>query len=189
MLYVHHVNFIINIIGDGPYIEELQNNINLYYLKLKKCTIFYKSKTQEEINDIYQKLDNRIFIYTSISETFGKTPIESCATGIPLFIKKSDITKYIYINKENAFIFDNNDEFIKYFNFFVSLDNNDKKIFISNSINNVKKYNQNDIFSNWIDFLIDDQINKNKVKLKFSDIFTFHGITKFINCSGTILAD
>jgi hypothetical protein len=189
MLIDNKYDFIINIIGDGPYTSELQNNIDFKYKKIKKYIIFHGSKTQEEINNIYQTLDNRIFIYTSISETFGKTPMEACATGIPLFIKKSDVTDYIYVNKKNAFIFDDKNIFIEYFNFFINLNDNDKKIFISNSINNVKKYNQNDIFSDWIEFLIYGKVNKNKAKINLFDIFTFHGITKFINCTGSILSD
>jgi hypothetical protein len=189
MLIDTKYNITINIIGDGPYITELQNNIDLQYKKLKNNIIFYGSKTQEEINNIYQSLDNRIFIYTSISETFGKTPMEACATGIPVFIKKSDITDYIYVNKKNAFIFDNKKIFIEYFNFFINLNENDKKLFISNSINNVKKYNQDDIFSDWIEFLINGKVIKNNVKINLLDIFTFHGISKFINCTGSILSD
>ena len=189
MLIDNKYNFNINILGDGPYTSELQNIIDLQYKKLKNNIIFHGSKTQEEINYIYQHLDNRIFIYTSISETFGKTPMEACATGIPLFIKKSDVTDYIYINKKNAFVFENKKAFIEYFNSFVNLSDNDKKIFISNSINNVKKYNQNDIFCDWTEFLINGKVNKNKVKINLLDIFTFHGISKFINCTGSILSD
>ena len=189
MLISSKYTFNIHIIGDGPYTNELKNNIELQYEKLKNNIIFYGSKTQEEINSIYQKLDNRIFIYTSISETFGKTPMEACATGIPLFIKKSDITDYIYINKKNAFIFDNKDNFIQYFHYFASLNANDKNIFITETINNVKKYNQNDIFSDWMEFLMNGYVNKNKVNINFFDIFTFHGISKFINCTGSILGE
>jgi hypothetical protein len=181
--------FTINIIGDGPYITELKRNIDIQYEKIKNNIIFYGSKTQEEINKIYQTLDNRIFIYTSISETFGKTPMEACATGIPIFIKKSDVTDYIYINKENAFIFDNKNIFIEYFNFFINLNKKNKRLFILNSVNNVKKYNQSDIFSDWTEFLINGKLKKSKVKINLLDIFTFNSISKFINCTGSILSD
>lgn len=189
MLIESKYNFTINIIGDGPYINELKDNIDLQYKKLKNNIVFHGSKTQEEINTIYQTLDNRIFIYTSISETFGKTPMEACATGIPLFIKKSDITDYMYMNKKTAFVFDDKKTFIEYFNFFILQNDSDKKNFILNSVNNVKKYNQSIIFSDWIEFLINGKVNKNKVKINFMDMFTFHGISKFINCTGSILSD
>jgi glycosyltransferase involved in cell wall biosynthesis len=189
MLIDNNYDIIINIIGDGPYITELNKNIETKYNKLSNNIIFYGSKTQDEINDIYQKLTNRIFIYTSISETFGKTPMEACATGIPLFIKKSDITDYIYIDKKNAFIFDDKNMFINYFNSFISLNSYNKKKFILDSINNVKKYNQNDIFLNWSKFLIYGKYNQNNININLFDIFTFHGITKFINCTGTILGE
>jgi glycosyltransferase involved in cell wall biosynthesis len=179
----------IHIIGDGPYKDELINIINLKYNKLKDNIHFYGTKSQEEINDIYQNLNNRIFIYTSISETFGKTPMEAIATGIPLFIKKSDITDYLYINKKNAFIFNDQNTFIDSFDLFLSLDENDKKKFILNSIENIQKYNQNDIFNEWMEFIVEGKIIKNKVKIHLLDIFTFHTISKLISCTGNILGD
>jgi len=179
----------IHIIGDGPYMYELKNNIDILYFKLKNNIIFYGSKNQEEINNIYQTLDNRIFIYTSISETFGKTPMEACSTGIPLFIKKSDVTDYLYIDKMNAYIFNNKKSFIEYFHFFIDLNKEDKKKFISNCIHNVVKYNQNKIFIDWIEFLINGKVNKQKVKINLYDIFTFNSISNFITCTGNILGE
>jgi glycosyltransferase involved in cell wall biosynthesis len=187
LLYKYTIR--IHIIGDGPYKDELMNQINLKYNILKDDILFYGTKSQEEINDIYQSLNNRIFIYTSISETFGKTPMEAIATGIPLFIKKSDITDYLYINKKNAFIFNDQNTFIDSFDLFLSFDEKDKKKFIFNSIENIQKYNQNDIFNDWKEFIVEGKINKNKVKIDLFDIFTFHTISKFISCTGNILGD
>ena len=183
------IEFVLNIIGDGPYLDNLTGIINIKYKKIKSCIIFHGSKEPEEINNLYQSLDNRIFLFTSISETFGKTPMEAGATGIPIFIKKSDITDNLYINKKNAFIFDNAVEFIELFIYFLNLDINEKHIFISESVNNIKKYDQNIIFSEWIEYLINGKVNKNKTKINIFDMFTFHGISKFINCSGSILSD
>jgi len=182
-------NYILNIIGDGPYLDNLKNIIELEYKKIKDKIIFHGNKTQEEISSIYQKINNRIFIFTSISETFGKTPMEAGATGIPIFIKKSEITDFLYINKKNAFIFDDKNSFSELFDYFINLNHMEKQLFISNSINNIKKYDQNTIFSDWIEFLINGIVNKNKTKINFIDMFTFHGIGKLINCSGNILGD
>jgi glycosyltransferase involved in cell wall biosynthesis len=184
-------NYILNIIGDGPYLDNLKNIIDLEYEKIKNKIIFYGNKTQKEINSIYKNLDNRIFIFTSISETFGKTPMEAGATGIPIFIKKSEITDYLYINKKNAYIFDDKNTFSELFDYFINLNNLEKQLFISNSIKNIKKYDQNEIFSDWIDFLINGNKNKNKNKNKinFFEMFSFHGLSSLINCSGNILGD
>lgn len=183
-------NFIINIIGSGPYLDNLKTIIELQYKNIYSKVVFHGNKEQSEINQLYQTLDNRIFIFTSLSETFGKTPMEACATGIPIFIKNCDNTEYLYKNKKNAFIFNDKDEFIDNFEYFIKMKSFEKQIFISESINNIKKYDQTLIFSNWLDFLINGVINKkNNNQLNLMNIFTFHGISNLINCSGTILGD
>lgn len=182
-------NYYLNIIGDGPYLDDLKTIIELNYSKIKSKIIFHGNKDQQSINSLYQCIENRIFLFTSISETFGKTPMEAGATGIPIFIKKCDITDMLYINKKNAMIFDNKNDFFESFVYFTEMDKFEKDLFISNSINNIKKYDQNIIFKDWIEFLIEGKIVKKNGVLNFYDIFTFHGITKLINCSGSIIAD
>lgn len=183
--------FNINIIGDGPYMDNLKNIIDIQYSKIKNNIIFHSNKTQIEINDLYQTLENRIFIFTSMSETFGKTPMEACATGIPIFIKKNDISESLYINKKNAFIFDNKNDFLDLFTYFINLSEFEKNILLTESISNIRKYDQKKIFEDWAYFLINGNLNrdKNKLNIGFFDLLTFHGISKFINCSGSILSD
>lgn len=181
-------NYVLNIIGDGPYLQNLQDIIHLQYNKIKSKIIFHGNKNQSEINALYQSLENRFFIFTSISETFGKTPMEAGATGIPIFIKKCEISDVLYINKKNAFIFDNKNDFVDLFDNFLKLDKFEKEIFISNSVNNIKKYDQNIIFADYYDFLLNGKLLK-KNNINFFDIFTFHSLSKLINCSGTIMAD
>lgn len=181
----------IHIIGDGPYLNNLKTIIQLEYKDIYSKITFYGNKNQEEINNIYQTLDNRVFLFTSISETFGKTPMEAGSTGIPIFIKKSEIIDLLYINKKNAFIFNENKDFLELFKYFIDLNIYDKKIFIDNSIENIKKYDQKIIFDNWIYFLlngIDNKYNKN-LKIGFFDILTFHGLSKLINCTGHVIGD
>jgi glycosyltransferase involved in cell wall biosynthesis len=182
-------NYYLNIIGDGPYLDTLKTIIELEYSKIKSKIIFHGNKDQKSINSLYQSMENRIFLFTSISETFGKTPMEAGATGIPIFIKKCDITDILYINKKNAMIFDNKNDFFELFVYFSEMDKFEKDLFISNSIDNIKKYDQNIIFKDWIQFLIEGKVLKKHSVVNFYDMFTFHGITKFINCSGSIIAD
>lgn len=188
-LMLNKYNYLLNIIGDGPYIDNLKIIIDIKYDKIKQNIIFHGSKTQEELNDLYLTLQNRIFLFTSLSETFGKTPMEAGATGIPIFIKKCDIVDVLYINKKNAYIFENKNDFLELFEYFLFSNSYEKELFINNSIKNIKKYDQNIIFKNWIDFLINDKNNKKMTKINFLDIFTFHSISKFINCSGSIIGD
>lgn len=183
-------DFIINIIGSGPYLDNLKTIIELQYKNIYSKVVFHGNKEQSEINQLYQTLDNRIFIFTSLSETFGKTPMEACATGIPIFIKNCDNAEYLYKNKKNAFIFNDNDDFIELFEYFIKMKSFEKQIFISESINNVKKFDQTLIFGDWLNFLINGIINKkNNNQINLMNIFTFHGISNLINCSGTILGD
>lgn len=182
-------NFNLHIIGNGPFLQNLKDIIDIQYNKMKNNIIFHGSLDAIEINKLYHTLDNRIFIFTSLSETFGKTPMEAGATGIPIFIKKSDITDDIYLDKKNAFIFDNKITFLESFQYFIKLDDILKKLFLSNSINNIKKYDQNIIFKDWFDFLCCGKNNKNKAKVSFFDVITLFGISKFVNCSGMIVGD
>jgi hypothetical protein len=180
---------LLHIIGDGPYLKNIKDIIDIIYIKIKKNIIFYGNLNPIEINNLYHQLDNRIFLFTSQSETFGKTPMEAGATGIPIFIKKSDITDNLYINNKNSFIFDNKKTFLEMFEYFINLDEIEKKLFILNSINNIKKYDQNIIFHNWYEFLTNGNIKKNKTNINFFDVITLFGISKFINCSGMMLGD
>jgi glycosyltransferase involved in cell wall biosynthesis len=181
----------LNIIGDGPYLDNLKNIIHLQYKVISPKIVFYGFKSSYDINNLYQSLDNRIFIFTSLSETFGKTPMEAGSTGIPIFIKKCEVSLSLYQNTKNAYLFEDKNDFIELFNIFCNLNTFEKKIFISNSINNIKKYDQNIIFNDWIEFLIHGLVKKNveKNNINMFDIFTFHGISKFINCTGSILSD
>ena len=186
----NNFDFIINIIGSGPYLDNIKTIIQLEYKNIYSKIVFHGNKEQSEINQLYQTLDNRIFIFTSLSETFGKTPMEAAATGIPIFIKDCDNTQYLYKNKKNAFIFNDKDDFVEVFEYFIKMKPFEKQIFISDSITNVKKFDQILIFRDWLNFLINGNVNKkNNNELNLMNIFTFHGISNLINCSGTILGD
>lgn len=188
-LYLNKINFKLNIIGDGPFIENLNSIIHIKYIQIEPYIVFHGNKTQDEIYTIYNTLENRIFIFTSLSETFGKTPMEAAATGIPIFIKKSDITQDLYIDKINAFIFENSNSFLQQFLYFLKLDILEKKILIDNSINNILKYDQKIIFKNMLDFILDKNVKKNKDNINIFDSITLYSISKLINCTGSILGE
>lgn len=184
-------NFFLNIIGDGPYLSNLKSIIELQYKNISSKIIFYGSKSSEDINQLYQSLDNRIFIFTSLSETFGKSPMEAGATGIPIFIKKCQVSSSLYHNMKNGFLFEDKNDFIELFTYFCNLNNFEKKIFISNSVNNIKNYDQKSIFNDWAEFLIYGSVKKNieKNNINIFDMFTFHSISKLINCTGNIIGE
>ncbi len=182
----NNIHFKFHIIGNGPYIDNILNIIDILYINIKDQIIFHGELSGEFIYKLYHELDNRIFLFASLSETFGKTPIEASASGIPVFIKKSDITNDIYINRKNAFIFNNKNDLINEFQYFIDLNIFDKKIFIKNSVENTKKYDQSVIFNKWMLFLMN--INStNKTPINFFDIITLFSIGKLVNCSGNFM--
>jgi 1,2-diacylglycerol 3-alpha-glucosyltransferase len=186
---IENYNYVLHIIGDGPYMLNIKDIISLEYKNISDKIIFHGSKSHEEINQMYMSLDNRIFLFLSISETFGKTPMEAGATGIPIFIKKCETVDILYINRKNAFIFEDKETFKTSFEYFIEMNIIDKDLFISNNINNIKKYDQNIIFNDWINFLINGNLNKNTLLMNIFDIFTFHSISKMINCAGNVMGD
>jgi hypothetical protein len=165
-------NINIHIIGNGAYKNKLINDVKNKYPNLFINTIFYGELKADEIYNLYLKLDNRIYIFTSLSETFGKTPMEAGICGIPCFIKESYISKYLYIDKVNALIFNDKQSFINLFNYFINLSQNKKEKLIINNINNIKQYDQQKIFNNWINFLENTIIKK--IKLDFDSIIFVH---------------
>ena len=148
-------NFNLHIIGDGPYMNQLKK-----YIKddLEEKIIFYGNMDYTKIKDIYQKLDNRIFIQSSKSETFGKTTMEASYSGIPIFIVKCEIHNLLY-NENNSFMFDNIQEFKNQLILFFRLNTKQKEKIIKNGFNNANKYDQNIIFENLKNFLL--KINNN----------------------------
>ena len=188
MLNEYNYNYTLNIIGDGPYLSSLQHKIIHDYDDIQNRIIFHGSLGQEDIYRLYNSLKNRIFIFTSESETFGKTPMEAGACGVPIFIKKSDASSRLYMDSENAYIFTSKNEFVEKFKIFLNSSHLEKKAFIENSVNNVRKYDQTKIFESWLNFLIKNN-SKMKTFLNFFDIFAFHSVSKFINCSGILIGD
>ena len=114
--------------------------------------------------------------------------MEAGACGVPIFIKKSDASSRLYMDSENAYIFTSKNEFVEKFKIFLNSSHLEKKAFIENSVNNVRKYDQTKIFESWLNFLIKNN-SKMKTFLNFFDIFAFHSVSKFINCSGILIGD
>ena len=187
-LFNQKYDFIFHLIGDGPYKNDLTKKINSNYSEIKNKIKFYGELEPVDIQNLYMSLPNRIFIQTSITETFGKTPMEAASSGIILFIKRSEITNDIYIDRKNAFLFDTPDEFIDRFKIFLEIPNKQKIIF--DTINNAKKYDQKIIFSEWINFLFNNE--ENNILTKTNKIFhhkLFESFSKVLQCSGDIFSE
>ena len=165
-------NFKMHIIGDGPCIKNIKNGINK---ELKHKIIFYGDINYSMIQDIYTQLNNRIFIQSSKSETFGKSTMEACYSGIPVFVIECDIHNLLY-NDNNSFTYGTIQEFKNELIFFFKLTKKQKENVIYNGYHNSKQYDQNEIFQNLQDFLInmntkkDFNVNKSIINNIFSTI-------------------
>lgn len=147
------INF--HIIGSGPYLQELKEICNTRFQNVLKRTIFHGSQNTTWIGNFYKSIYNPIFLFSSKSETFGKTGVEAMVTGIPLFNIESNISLEIF-NKNrslNAFLFKDKMGFVKKFDFYMKMNIDDLKRFDLDMNDFVKKYDQNIIFKEWNDFL------------------------------------
>ena len=154
-------NYKMHFIGSGPYLKKLKK-----YLLINDKIIFYGDTEYSQIIDIYNNLDNRIFIQSSVSETFGKSTMEACYSGIPVFVLKCEIHDLLY-NDNNSFIFESVTDFKNQLTLFFKLNKTQKELIINNAYNNAKKYDQKIIFNNLKDFILNINENSNNFYNEF----------------------
>jgi len=174
----------IHIIGNGPYLETLK----IKYSNYTKQIHFYNELKYDEIVTIYKKLDNRIFIMCSETETFGKAPMEAGLTGIPIFIKKFNNIKFMY-NEQNAFIYETNIDFINNLLYFLNLGTAKKSQFIQSSVNNIQKYDQKKIFKEWEQFLLENYNKSSEIIEPIQNKTKFKQFLNIIQCSMNIISE
>lgn len=159
--YLHNdyskINF--HIIGNGPYLNELKEKANNLFQNVLKRTTFHGSQNSNWIGNFYKSIYNPIFLFSSQSETFGKTGVEAMVTGIPLFNIESNISLEIFNKNKSkstvfdAFLFKNKIDFIKKIDFYMKMNIEDLKKLDLTMNDFVKKYDQNIIFKKWYDFI------------------------------------
>lgn len=176
----------LHIIGDGPYLEELKDNSKK--INWGQITFYGKMKS-EDIFELYMRYRNRFFIFPSTSETFGKSPFEASACGIPIFIKESDVTPHLFENRINAMVFREIDDFVESFEYFMNMRKIEKDRLLQNAIQNCQQYEQQKIFRDWTSFLIDPNKKKNKNYLSWIDYLTFESVSQVIQCSGNLFGE
>ena len=94
------------VIGDGP---ALSNLIDLAArLNMRSHVIFAGSVPYTEIGKYYQTGD--VFISCSTSETQGLTYYEAMAAGLPVIARKDDAVNELFIDGENAVLFEREED-------------------------------------------------------------------------------
>jgi glycosyltransferase involved in cell wall biosynthesis len=78
MLYQQHRDIQLIIVGDGPYLAEMQE-------ELRGTTCFFTGYLNgDDLATVYASCD--IFIYPSISDSFGQVVLEAQASGLPVIV-------------------------------------------------------------------------------------------------------
>lgn len=98
------------IVGDGPYMKELKEEIHTLNLEDKvKLTGMIKP---DYVARYYQTAD--IFVSASVSETQGLTYIEALANSLPEIARRDDCLEGVLIHDYNGYIYDTIDQFVDY---------------------------------------------------------------------------
>ncbi len=172
-----------HMIGGGPDLEDFKKQVlneNVHYH-------FYGSLSSEEIFSLYMRFENRFFLFCSTSETFGKSPFEAGACGIPLFIYESRITSDLFKNEENAFIFHDTDSWIQQFLKYWNWNSKIKEKFLFQSYLNTQTYHQQFIFDKWFHFMISSP--QKKKEMNWLQSLSFKTIAQAIQCSGDFFGE
>ena len=85
------VAFQFDVVGDGPYEQELR--ALTAELKLQERTVFHGWKSSHDIEDIYHETD--LVVFASRAEGFGKVLVEAMAYGVPVIASDAGMNEQI----------------------------------------------------------------------------------------------
>ena len=77
---------------------------NMLAAKMQDAVLYYRL-SQDKMLSLYQSANVFISVATSIFETYGKSPLEAIACGIPAVVPNWDGFRY-YINEKNGSLVD-----------------------------------------------------------------------------------
>jgi Glycosyl transferases group 1 len=147
----------IHIIGKGPYLDDLRSEAGRRYPLLFTVCRFHGSMNHTELCRFYQNVENPIFLFSSKSETFGKTSAEAIAAGIPLFHIHSPTADLLYHDSYNAFLFGSPAEFVQKYDTYMKMNGRQLDGLDRHMREFAKKYDQRRIFEEWCRFLVDSE--------------------------------
>lgn len=125
------------IVGDGPAGDALRNTM--------PNTIFTGFKTGEELPELYASSD--IFMFPSITETFGNVTLEAMASGVPAVVANAQGNKSLVMNNYNGFLVTPRDvpEFVRQINK-IATDSSLQKRMSSNALEFARTFTWENIF-------------------------------------------
>lgn len=85
------------VVGDGPYLKELQSNTKQF-----KRIVYTGPMEYESLPDIYSGAD--LFIFPSIADTFGMVVLEAQSCGLPALVSERGGPKEIIIEHQTGFL-------------------------------------------------------------------------------------
>lgn len=103
-------NFKLLIVGDGPDIQKLKELTHI--LKIEDNVIFTGKVPLDKV-PIYYQLGN-VFVTASTTETQGLTIIEAMSSSLPIVAINDDSFVNSVLNDFNGYLFDTDEEYIKY---------------------------------------------------------------------------
>ena len=112
--HIRNVNFVLFIVGDGPYRKNLEDLTK----KLNLCgkVVFFGQADPNDVSSYYHACD--VFLSSSKSETQGLCYAEALSSHIPIIARKDDAIRGVVIDGANGFQYENEDEFRKSVMFF-----------------------------------------------------------------------
>jgi len=96
----------LNIVGDGPEYNNLNNQIK--ELGLENNIKLLGFKTTEELNELYK--NSSIYIMTSIEESFGLVLLEAASHGLPIISYSSALGAKEILKDNNGILIENRNE-------------------------------------------------------------------------------
>ena len=151
LVHDKHLDWKLNIVGDGSEKEKLIKKIEYYnlqdYIKL------YGFLNRKELENLYLK--SSIYTMTSFTESFGLVLIEAESYGIPIVVMDSAKGALeIVNNNENGIIINNRDkeEMVNKINYLIENIEERKRLGV-NGRKNSKKYKKEIISNKWFKFI------------------------------------
>ncbi len=94
-----NLNVILNIVGEGPYMEELMQLVNEHNLKDEVKFLGYQSDMEKVL------FNNDVALMCSESEAFGRTTVEAMLAGLPVIGANAGATKELIEDGATGFLY------------------------------------------------------------------------------------